>query len=176
MPEMTTPQRRRIDRVLDPAFIAGIDGLDPAEVRSRLAEARSEEEELSYLRRLVHGELDIFRAELELREGDRAPEQDVVDRLAAVLGSGPERSSRGARARVSPPAGGPGRRRAERILSESRVSRLPDLSPDEIRASVDRLMSEERTISDERRRVHAVIDVLEGELLSRYKAGLAPPV
>jgi hypothetical protein len=173
---MTTPNRRRSDRVLDPSFVEGLSDLQPEEVRSRLADARAEEEELSYLRRLVHGELDILRAELQVRGEGGTAQTDLVQRLTSILGSGPERSSRGARARVAPPAGGGSRRRAERILAASPVSKLPDLSGEEIGAAVDALAEQEGLVSEERRRIHGVIDALEAELLSRYKAGLTPPV
>jgi hypothetical protein len=69
-----------------------------------------------------------------------------------------------------------GRRRAEKILSDDHLVRLPELGASEIETVIDSATAEERKVSDERRRLHAVIDALEAELAGRYRAGLAPPV
>lgn len=63
--------RRRVDRVLDPAFVAGLAGLPLAEVRRRREEADLEEADLSYLRRLLHGRLDLLRGEQRRRAEGR---------------------------------------------------------------------------------------------------------
>jgi len=65
---------RRIDRVLSPAFVENLPDLSLAEVKQRRDEALAEREYLSLLRRLVHGRLDILRAEAARRgRGDRRP-------------------------------------------------------------------------------------------------------
>ena len=46
----------------------------------------------------------------------------------------------------------------------------------EIEDVIGRATTEERRVSEERRRLHEVIDTLEAELANRYRAGLAPPV
>src|SRR5215472_12839725 len=75
--------RRRIDRVLDPAYTAGVAERPLAEVRGLRDEAAQEETDLSYVRRLLHGRIDIVRAEQERRAtGDSTA---VVDQLAAIL-------------------------------------------------------------------------------------------
>jgi hypothetical protein len=73
-------------------------------------------------------------------------------------------------------AGSAGRRRAERVISDDHLARLPDLEAAEIEAVVLRATAEERRVSEARRRLHEVIDALEDELANRYRAGLAPPV
>src|SRR5215470_5205078 len=75
--------RRRIDRVLDPAYTEGIAHRPLAEVRVLRDEAAQEETDLSYLRRLLHGRIDIVRAEQKRRaSGDSTA---VVDQLVAIL-------------------------------------------------------------------------------------------
>jgi len=61
------------------------------ELRSLLDQLSAEEDELSYRRRVLHGRIDILRAELvhRLAEGQREP-HDVIsgtdlDRLIAIL-------------------------------------------------------------------------------------------
>jgi hypothetical protein len=63
--EVVPGGQRRIDRVLDPRFTDRVDQLGLAELR-----ARREEAEVSYLRRLLQGRLDILRAELARRYRD----------------------------------------------------------------------------------------------------------
>src|ERR1700743_2053683 len=59
--------RRRIDRVLDPAFTEGIAERPLADVRLLRDEAAQEETDLSYLRRLLHARIDIVKAEQQRR-------------------------------------------------------------------------------------------------------------
>ena len=68
MTEYVVGGRRRIDRVLAPEYLDGLDGLGMEELRSRKAEAEQEETDLSYARRLLQGRLDILRAEREARK------------------------------------------------------------------------------------------------------------
>jgi CheY-like chemotaxis protein len=62
--EVVRGGQRRIDRVLDPGFVAGVGQLDLAELHARREEA--EEADISFLRRLLQGRLDILRAELDV--------------------------------------------------------------------------------------------------------------
>jgi hypothetical protein len=74
---------RRIDRVLAEDYLAGVSSIDMDELRSLRKEAEQEETDLSYLRRLLQGRLDILRAELARRSG--ADEGDLVDALPKIL-------------------------------------------------------------------------------------------
>ena len=51
---------RRIDRVLDPGFAEEVERLGLPELRARREEAEAEEVDVSYLRRLLQGRLDIL--------------------------------------------------------------------------------------------------------------------
>ncbi len=63
--------------------------LSDDELRALIAELKQEEDELSYRRRLLHGKIDILRAELVARlqkSGGRSVlEQVDVDRLTEIL-------------------------------------------------------------------------------------------
>jgi len=81
--EVVPGGQRRIDRVLDPSFTDRVDQLGLAELRARREEAEAEEADVSYLRRLLQGRLDILRAELVRRSA--GGEQDVAGLLAGRL-------------------------------------------------------------------------------------------
>lgn len=175
---MAPESRRTLDEVLDPGFILGLSDLSDDELRAKLRAAREEEDDLSYVRRRLHGMLDILKAEVEARKGGRGTISSI-DSLQEALGneSPRTRTGRGARtALATRAASSEGRRRAERIVSEAHLARPPELDTAEIHAVIDRVGAEERDLSEDRRRLHGVIDVLEGELAARYKRGLKPPV
>jgi hypothetical protein len=166
-------RRRRIDTVLDPSFVEGLDGESPEDLRRKLRDARTEEDSLSYVRRNLHGRLDLLRAELELRSGGRGTARDV-EALTAAL-SGGEGASRGGRPGLGLRAASvAGRRGVERVMSEDHLARLPDMTDAEIQDIVERVGEAERVLSEDRHRLFAVIDVIEAELAVRYKDGLEP--
>jgi hypothetical protein len=66
--------------------------LSDDELRALIAELKQEEDELSYRRRLLHGKIDILRAELVARlqksvEGGDAGLSTDIDRLTEILAS-----------------------------------------------------------------------------------------
>src|SRR5688572_33172866 len=90
---MSAQARRPLDDILDPGFIGSLDAASPDELRTKLREARLEEDVLSYLRRNLHGRLDLLRAELAGRRAGQAASTGV-ESLAAVLAD--QGGSRGA--------------------------------------------------------------------------------
>ena len=63
-------------------------GLSDAELKSLIHELEAEENEISYQRRLLHGKLDILRAELVARlqkKGEGELGQIDIDRLTEIL-------------------------------------------------------------------------------------------
>ena len=73
-----TQARRRTDEILDPAFASDLGGLPSEDLRRRLSDSWDIEGELSYVRRLLHGKLDILRAELVNRLRARREAGDVL--------------------------------------------------------------------------------------------------
>jgi hypothetical protein len=62
--------------------------LSDADLRSLIRELEAEENEISYRRRLLHGKLDILRAELVARlqkKGEGELGQVDIDRLTEIL-------------------------------------------------------------------------------------------
>lgn len=169
---MTSHDRRGLDHALDPAFLEELEGLDLSEVRSRRDLAREEEEILSFVRRWLHGKLDILRSEL-IRRRDRE-QGDIMSRLSAILSEGVSGSGRGARSGMpSERIQTLGHRAVEQLVSQDHLARLPDLDDAEIEEIIERLVSEERIVSDQRRQLHKVIDELSTELSKRYRTGSA---
>jgi hypothetical protein len=63
--------------------------LSDADLKSLIEELQNEEQEVSYRRRILHGKIDILRAELVARrqksQGRSVLDEVDVDRLAEIL-------------------------------------------------------------------------------------------
>ena len=171
--------RRRIDRVLAPGFVQGIDGIDLEELRVRRADADQEEVDLSYARRLLQGRLDILRAEQDARRGDgplRVPPRSDVEIVAALsrILADETRQTRGLGRHVSsstPSRIGEHRREAERAVADVGGSDLAALDDVQLAEAIANLADIEARISRSRRQVQGVVDVLTEEIARRYAAG-----
>ena len=68
-----------------------LQSLSDADLRQLIRDLVEEEKEVSYRRRLLHGKIDILRAELVIRlqktEGRSVLDEVDVDRLTAILTS-----------------------------------------------------------------------------------------
>jgi hypothetical protein len=166
--------RRSIDRIADPAYLAGLEDRSADAVREMKAECEKEEAVLSYERRLLHARLDIMRDELQRRgAGGEAP--DIVERLTRVL-TDERRPSRGAFPKDVPiePIDRP-RRRVEKLISDDTLARLPDLAEGEIGDLIGAIESVEGELSADRRKVQDVLDAINAEIVRRYRSGGTPP-
>jgi hypothetical protein len=165
------PGNRRIDRIRDPAFVEGVDGLDLDELRARRDECLAEREYLSLLRRLVQGRAEILQAELEGR-GDDTDRASLVERLSTILAGDEAHSvSRGEAVRVGLPEDEmlQARRRVERLVSDAGISDPTELDDERLAAAVQVLADEEHEVSTARADVIGVLDTLQDELKRRYK-------
>ena len=166
--------RRRIDRVLDRSFVANLPAVPLAELRERRTEASAEERDLSYLRRVLHGRLDIIAAETARRaNGDESP---LVTRLTEILADAP--SHRVASARHLPLGNGDAMAGEYRLAQEARLLDLavPDLgtcSEQTLRDAAATLSRYEREVSELRRGVQIVVDECAADLARRYREGEA---
>lgn len=186
MTEYMAGGRRRIDRVLAPDYLDGLDDIDITELRARRAEADQEETDLSYARRLLHGRLDLLRAEREAREqgvgsapAGTTSDDELVGRLSRILADRPRESHGLGRhfARLRPSRIGENRREAERAVADVHGSDLAHLSDAELLGALEHLEDVERRVSRSRRDVQRVVDSLTAELARRYQSGqVAVPV
>lgn len=164
--------RRRIDRVLDPEFLVGLRGLAFSELRSRRDDAAQEETDLSYLRRLLHGRMDLVRAELRHRGGEPGT---TVAELPAILGAGVVTAAHGSGRfqTVTPSRTGEHRRAAEALAGDPELSDVTTLEGAALEAALAAYRGEESSVSDRRHEVQRVMDTCNAEIGRRYREGVA---
>ena len=168
---------RRIDHILDPAFLEGLADLATEELRRRRDLTRAELEYLSYFRRLLQVRQDILSAERDRREsGDAA---SVVDRLPEILAEGgPGGGAPSARGQYLPLEVPDeeiqlARRGAEAFVADAQLSDLEAFTDDGLAETIDRLAAAESEVSEDRGAVFKVHDALQDELKERYRADLS---
>lgn len=170
-----------IDVVTSPSFIADLGDRDMDELRAVRSRCQALENSLSYVRRLIQGRVDIVGGELQRRRdgGDEGNTSELIGRLPDILSEG---------SRVQ---GGPGAVRPPHSLEpdpdvtaqlEARLEEL--FSTDELGAvsTTDEaalndvlvaLNGLEDEVSDNRRRLHNIIDSVQAEVTRRYTTGEA---
>jgi hypothetical protein len=159
--------------VLAPDYAEGIAQRPLADVRALRDEAAQEETDLSYLRRLLHARIDIVRAEQQRRsDGASAP---VVDQLATILSAnavGPA-TGLGRYQTQEPSRAEAHRRKIEALVSDVDLSDVSALSDEKLDLALRTFIGEEASVSQRRREVQAVVDLLNAEIADRYQRGSA---
>jgi hypothetical protein len=165
---------RRIDRVLSEGYLEGLTEMPLTEVRELRNEAEQEEADLSYLRRLLQGRVDIIRAELARRRGEFGESDSIIDQLPNILSEdrAPARGL-GRHTVVEPSRVDEHRRLVERLVADSDLSALAGRTADQLEATLERFGDHEREISEQRRKVQAVMDACAAEITRRYREGEA---
>ncbi|WP_374104383.1 AmfC protein [Streptomyces sp. ISL-43] len=141
------------------------------ELRALRRDAQRDEADLSYVRRLLQGRIDILRAELARRTD---PEARVVDRLSEILADAP--SSRSASARhvtLGTPHGEEYRLLAAEMLSDVELSDLGARTDEELHEGMGRLVRYEQQVSRRRSRLQRTADDCSAEITRRYREGEA---
>jgi hypothetical protein len=168
------PNRRRIDVVTDPVFVATLNTDTLQELRERRVLCDELDNELSYYRRLLHGRLDLLGFEKRRRSG--AETRSLIEALPEILADseGPTRETALKSLPIDTPDFlGDGHRAIDRVLGDDFLAHLPTLDDaelDEIEAS---LTVAERDISEQRRAVYDALALILEELTRRYREGLA---
>jgi hypothetical protein len=165
----------RIQRLIDPAFVAALDARPVDELRAMKAECNDVENALSYRRRLAQARIEILEAEHERRSRGGTVE-DLVKDLPRILSAESGRSST-TDTRVPPPDS-PGLELhwpdgREQLVADTTLAHLPLLPADELASTIERLHAFERELSELRHRIHQVIDAVEGQIAERQVAGTA---
>lgn len=165
---------RRIDRVLAPEFVAQLEQVSLDDLRERRREAEQEETDLSYLRRLLQGRLDILRAELARRAGE---ETDLVQALPRILADDHSSGPRGLGRHMAaePSRADAHRRHVEALIADVDLSDPGQHDDASLRRVLSVLEAEEATVSESRRAVQRVMDALTSEVTRRYREGDADP-
>jgi hypothetical protein len=165
-----------LERLLAPDYLQGVKSRTLAEVRAMRAECQEAETAVSFLRRVAQGRLDIVHACLDREGGTSGDLEALVQRLPAIIGSGPPRPPGLGRlpSQMSPDLDKADlTAEIDDVLDADGIGALPAMSDDELRAIGERLTAIEARISDERRALHERIDKLQAEIVSRYKTGEA---
>jgi hypothetical protein len=163
--------RRRIDRVLADDYLAGLEDRGLDDVRLLRREAQQEEVDLSYVRRLLQGRIDIVRAELALRGAHAGG--SVVEDLPAILADEAPGQSSARHLTVQPSRVDEHRRRIEQLVADVNVSDVTARTERELAEALDVLIAHERTVSRSRHAVQQVTDTCSAEIARRYRDGEA---
>ncbi|GAA2140490.1 aerial mycelium formation protein [Kitasatospora kazusensis] len=167
----------------DPSYGFTELGLDQLRLLRR--DAQEQEADLSYLRRLLHGRMDILRAELDRRRVRPAPATEpaaalpdrlggLLDRLPAILADTPSPVRRPARhLTVGPPRGESYQREADALMGDVQLADLDAHRTAELLAAVERLAVHERGVSERRQRLQRTADDCSAEITRRYREGEA---
>jgi len=145
------------------------------EVRARRSACQQVETQLSYVRRLAQGRLDIVASEITARRDGTQGARTLVQQLTDALAD-----------RVTAPGYGhlpmvlaPGEidpallAGLDGAAPPGRVSSPSSMDDYELRQVADALADFEREISDRRRAMFDRIDALQAEIVRRYRSGEA---
>ncbi|MFI9721279.1 AmfC protein [Streptomyces sp. NPDC052396] len=166
------PPSQRSGRLAD-APVRHLGELRLPELRALRRDAQREEADLSYVRRLLQGRIDILRAELARREAPATPRL-LLDRLSEILADGPSEHRSSARhVTLGTPHREEYRRLAEDMLGEVELSDLAARTDTELRAGLARLSGYERQVSARRRQLQQTADDCSAEITRRYREGEA---
>ncbi|MGW2746678.1 RsiG family protein [Streptomyces sp. NPDC001450] len=147
------------------------------ELRVLRRDAQRDEADLSYVRRLLQGRIDILRAELARRGRASVPapaDASVVERLPEILTDAPARQRSSARhVTLGTPHNEEYRLLAAEMLGEVELSDLEARTDLELTTAMGRLVRYEQEVSRRRQRLQRITDDCSGEIARRYRVGEA---
>ncbi|MET9802979.1 ABC transporter substrate-binding protein [Streptomyces sp. NPDC006368] len=165
-------QRTPIESVLPEVRQPDLTTLRLPELRALRRDAHGDEADLSYVRRLLQGRIDILRAELARRGGAQVPV--VMDRLSEILADTPSQHRSSARhVTLSTPRGETYRRLAAEMLGDIELSDLTARTDEELSAAMGRLARCEQQVSRRRQQLQRTADDCSAEIARRYREGEA---
>ena len=162
--------------MLEPDFIKAIEDIPLDELRERRGICDELDSELSYYRRLLHGRMDLLSFEMRRRSGEES--RTLIEALPDILADSDGEASSHFIVPKSLPVDPPdipveGRRSIDRVLGDDFLAHLPEIEDEELRSIQETLTDAERSISEQRRSVYEVLEILTGEVARRYRDGLA---
>ncbi|MFD5429840.1 AmfC protein [Streptomyces sp. NPDC127084] len=188
------PVQRTADTLPEPKA-PDLGALGLPELRALRRDSQRDEADLSYVRRLLHGRIDILRAELSRRSevpvpapvdpaalaervpdagSHTGPDAAVVDRLSAILTDPPSRRGNSARhMTMSAPRGEAYGKLAAEMLAEVELSDLDARTDEELHSAMGRLAGYEQQVSRQRVELQRTVDECSAEIARRYREGEA---
>ncbi|MET7484855.1 aerial mycelium formation protein [Streptomyces sp. NPDC005538] len=150
------------------------------ELRALRRDAQRDEADLSYVRRLLQGRIDILRSELARRSPAGAASAvdlsgaDLVDRLSEILTDAPARHRSSARhVTLGTPQSEESRLLAAEMLAEVELSDLEARTDLELTTAMGRLVRYEQQVSRRRQLLQHTADGCSSEIARRYREGEA---
>ncbi|HEY9372232.1 ABC transporter substrate-binding protein [Streptomyces sp.] len=171
-----TSVRPPLQRSAEPACLPRPDlaALRLPELRALRRDAQGDEADLSYVRRMLQGRIDIMRAELARRADPQGPAVDRLAELSEILADAPSQLRTSARhVTLSTPRGEEYRRLAAEMLSEVELSDLGARTDDELHTAMGRLAGYEQQVSRRRQQLQRTADDCSAEIARRYREGEA---
>lgn len=166
---------RRLDRIASDEFVAGLDDKSDAELHEMKDEACQVETEVSYVRRLAQGRIDIVEAQRTNRKKGKSGISDLLEQLPQILAK--DLRAPQAKARLQPNlAPDPTvdfTRGLEPLIGDDSLVRLPEMSEEELDDLLVQLRELEHDMSSSRKRLHEVIDTIDAEIARRAAAASA---
>ena len=165
----------RIEALIAPGAANGLAESDEPTLRAFKVEAAAVENSVSYYRRLAQARIEILEAERD-RRARGGSISELIEALPKILGGDTIRAS-ASDSRLAEPdldfaeltwADG----REQLVSQDESLATLPVLSDAELGEVLERLQAFERELSDDRRRLHDVIDVADNALAVRAAAGI----
>jgi len=160
---------------LAPDLLEGLSDIPIEDVRARRAACQRLETQLSFVRRMAQGRLDIVASEITARRDGTQGDRTLVEQLTEALSD-----------RLTAPGNGhlpmvlaPGAIDPELLSGldaaapPGRVSSPSSMDDDELRQVTEVLADFERDVSARRRAMFDRIDALQAEIVRRYRSGEA---
>ncbi len=168
-----------LDTLTSPEYLADLGSRSIGQIRAMRAECQQLENDLSFVRRMAHGRLDIVGGEVGRRRRGAAPTDatELVDQLPTLLGE--HQAGRGSSRPRPPQALEPSPAadqlavELDEIVTTGQLTALCDLGDDQVSQLIDRLQAFETRISKQRRALHETIDAVQREIVERYRSGEA---
>lgn len=167
-----------LERLVAEDYLEGLSTMPMADVRAKKAECSRAEGALSYLRRLVGVRLDIVRTEIERRaEGGTGELSEIIEHLPEILAERGTRTTTGRLVSLDLPDVNHRVLTADldKIFDIGRAALLAEMDEAEVRRLAERLEALEGRVSTDRRALHQRLDVIQAEVIRRYKTGEATP-
>lgn len=153
------------------ATVADLRDHSLAGLRALRRDAQQEESDLSYVRRLLQGRIDILEAERRRR---CEPEGPLVDQLTRILADAPAGHRSSARhVTIATPAGSQYRLLVEGMLAEVGLSDPTSRTDAELMDALVRLARYEAEVSERRQALQRTADACGAEVTRRYREGEA---
>jgi hypothetical protein len=164
-----TQQRRRIDIVLASDYLDGLDERSDDDLQGMHDECQELETEVSYVRRLAQARIEILNAERDRRAtgGSLADLIAALPKILADPGPRPDPASSRLSRHLAPAPAIQWTRGREPLIVDDTLANLPTLSDETLESTLSELGELERDVSERRRDLHGVIDVIETELARR---------